>query len=394
MWRIILAACLWAGIAIAQVGQVADVVQHVGVTSPTIAVSTPAGGITSGTLGLSGTYGGTFTGSNIDYYWSTASGSPTGGSWVTGIAASPSGGSWTTGGSAASYPSSAATYYLFVRESSATSVVSLASGAVVVGAAYVGPGDLPNGTAAVWGGLRAYSAAAGASGVAAINLCLPSDTQCEDEHVNSSGNLTLGTYGSTCNTTSVICTIKTVYRQDATGGSCTQATISNRPTFNPSYFGAGRPAWVWPGSTTQGFSCTIASLSPPFTFGTVASNTESSWYFSFLMSAYPGKLGFWPGNGNTLGYYDSSSNQTATCNLGGLALNSPYVVAYGTNGTLVANAAYCVDVTSVSALGTTLLIGTDGITTDPPFTGVQTEFAIWPNVTVNPIANMRAYWGI
>ena len=125
-----------------------------------IAVSTPAGGAPSGTLGLSGTYGGAFTGTQIDYYWSTSNGSPTGGSWVTGIAASPSGGTWATGGSAVSYPSSAATYYLFVRETSATSVVSSASGSVVVSVpGYQGPGDIVSGAFSFYSTIRAYNAA-------------------------------------------------------------------------------------------------------------------------------------------------------------------------------------------------------------------------------------------
>jgi hypothetical protein len=121
----------------AQVGQVAIVNRPTPGGTASIAVATPGAGTTSASTSLSGTYGGSFTGTQIDYYWSTSSGSPAGGSWVTNIAASPSGGAWSATGS---YPAGAATYYLFVRETSATSVVSSASGSVVVSS---GAGQTP-----------------------------------------------------------------------------------------------------------------------------------------------------------------------------------------------------------------------------------------------------------
>ena len=91
-------------------------------SSPTIAVVSPAAGIEGASLAISGSYSGAFAGTQIDYGWSTTNTvAPT---YATAIAASPSGGAWHA---TVTYPASIGTWYLWVRETSATGVVGVAA---------------------------------------------------------------------------------------------------------------------------------------------------------------------------------------------------------------------------------------------------------------------------
>lgn len=100
--------------------------------------------------------------------------------------------------------------------------------------AYTGPGDVVSG-ADFYLGLRAYNAAT--AGAKAVNVCLPLDATCADFSTNATtGALTIvAITGTSCNNTTVICTIKTFYDQITAstlcgGGPCNQTatTIANR----------------------------------------------------------------------------------------------------------------------------------------------------------------------
>lgn len=87
---------------------------------------------------------------------------------------------------------------------------------------YIGPGDVVPG-AIFWGGLRAYSSAS--RGTKAVNVCLPADTACSDFFSDATtGQLVITTIsGSSCDNSTVICTVKTVYDQTGNGKDFTNA---------------------------------------------------------------------------------------------------------------------------------------------------------------------------
>jgi len=129
---------------------------------------------------------------------------------------------------------------------------------------YIGPGDIVAG-ATSWWGLRGYNTAF--SG-AAINLCLPLDTHCEDENI-SNGNLVLGAFGSTCNNSTVICTIKQFYDQTGNGNHAVQSTIANRAAFVINCINTSYPCASFLGSSSQQYKTSgNISISQPVSVST------------------------------------------------------------------------------------------------------------------------------
>jgi hypothetical protein len=116
--------------------------------------------------------------------------------------------------------------------------------------------------------LQAYNSAY--IGSKSINLCLPADTACADEIIGSSGTITIATIsGSTCNNTTVICTVKTIYDQtgaNACGGAAcdfTQATIGNRAILIVAGAANGCPTTALPCMTWNGSSATYVISTGP-----------------------------------------------------------------------------------------------------------------------------------
>lgn len=95
-------------------------------------------------------------------------------------------------------------------------------------AGYTGPGDIVS-SAFLWYGLRGYNSADTA---VAANVCLPSDTTCDDLTL-SNGDVVVPSSLSTCNITTVICTVKTLYDKSGNSKHVTNATEATRPTFRP-----------------------------------------------------------------------------------------------------------------------------------------------------------------
>jgi hypothetical protein len=105
------------------------------------------------------------------------------------------------------------------------------------GAVYSGPGDVVSG-ALVWYGLRAYNRAYATALGKIAQVCLPSGGGCFDVASTASGNFNLaGVAGlSTCNNTTVLCTVQTLYDQsgaNACGGGVpcdvTNSTHADQP---------------------------------------------------------------------------------------------------------------------------------------------------------------------
>jgi hypothetical protein len=156
-----------------------------------------------------------------------------------------------------------------------------ASGSATV--PYIGPGDLIPGATAWWG-LRAYNAAYAASLGKIVNVCTPADATCADVKSDAAGNFNIaGTPSLTCNNSTSICTIKTLYDQtgalNCDNGSpnfpcdVTNATIANRPILVLNCLG------TLPCMGLNGFQSLraqdITYPSQPFTISATAESTGS-----------------------------------------------------------------------------------------------------------------------
>jgi hypothetical protein len=113
---------------------------------------------------------------------------------------------------------------------------------VAAGGGYTGPGDIVSGAYAWYSCARGYNAADTAN---ACNVCLPSDTTCADITLTAGLAVLPGSL-STCNITTVICTVKTAYDKSGNGRNITQATEANRPTFRPAMASNGCPSTALP----------------------------------------------------------------------------------------------------------------------------------------------------
>lgn len=112
--------------------------------------------------------------------------------------------------------------------------VGKAAGGGGGGGGYAGPGDVA--TFAYWYGFRGYNAADTSP---AANVCLPSGGSCFDITL-SSGDAVIPAGLSTCNTTTVQCTVKTMYEKSGSSTcvtapcNVTNAVQGNQPIFIPS----------------------------------------------------------------------------------------------------------------------------------------------------------------
>lgn len=161
-------------------------------------------------------------------------------------------------------------------------------GASTAAGGYVGPGNILSGASAFWG-LRAYSAAFAAGLNRLANICLPSDTLCADVPSDLNGNLALPASLSTCNNSTVICTVKTLYDQSgalacagSTACDVTNATIGTRPTLVVAAAAngcpnVGKPCMAFVRASTQCLaSATTLTASQPLSFVLVGIRTGST----------------------------------------------------------------------------------------------------------------------
>lgn len=110
------------------------------------------------------------------------------------------------------------------------------------GGGFTGPGDVVSGALAWYSCSRGYNTADTAN---ACNVCLPADTTCADITLSAGIAVVPGSL-STCNITTVICTVKTAYDKSGNSRNVTNATIANRPTFRPAMASNGCPTTALP----------------------------------------------------------------------------------------------------------------------------------------------------
>lgn len=110
------------------------------------------------------------------------------------------------------------------------------------GGGFSGPGDVVSGAYAWYSCSRGYN---GADTSNACNVCLPSAGACFDLTL-SSGLAVVPAGLSTCNITTVICTVKTMYDKTGNSRDVTQVTEANRPTFRPAMASNGCPTTALP----------------------------------------------------------------------------------------------------------------------------------------------------
>jgi hypothetical protein len=143
-------------------------------------------------------------------------------------------------------------------------------GAPTAPAGFTGPGDIVSGAYAWYSCARAYNTA---DTSAACNVCLPSDTTCAD--LTISGGFAVVPAGlSTCNITTVICTVKTLYDKSGNSQTLTQSTIANRATFRPAMASNGCPTTALPcfklvQANSQAYIGPATTISQPITISLV-----------------------------------------------------------------------------------------------------------------------------
>jgi hypothetical protein len=108
------------------------------------------------------------------------------------------------------------------------------------GGSYTGPGDVVA-SAAMWWGLRAYSAAD--RGTAVANVCLNDGTTCGDVLSDATTGFPPNApviSGTTCNNSTQLCQIKKVYSKGTAGSGADlpQGTAAERPIWWPSALGS------------------------------------------------------------------------------------------------------------------------------------------------------------
>ena len=143
---------------------------------------------------------------------------------------------------------------------------------------YTGPGDVVSGAYAWYSCARGYNAADTAN---ACNVCLPADTTCADLTLSSGFAVVPGSL-STCNITTVICTVKTAYDKTGNARHITQATEANRPMFRPAVVGQlfeaiALPCMLFVAASSQRLiTASGFTISQPVTFSIVANRTSAS----------------------------------------------------------------------------------------------------------------------
>lgn len=265
-------------------------------------------------------------------------------------------------------------------------------------AAYAGPNDVVAG-AQVWYGLRAVSNAAAVAHKSAIVLCTALDAACETETLATSGAVSLGTVGATCNNTTVICTIKEWF--DQIGAlHLIQTTIANRATFKINCVGSTQPCAVFVKANAPTYTLgTGLSLAQPMTYSWVAIRTGStasdSGTIATLGSGTAASDAFFNA-ANTLTMY-AGSNGTIT----GATESVWHTEQSVYNG---ASSKMCLDGTCFSP---SVNPGTGGTGTPISFgsflagnylDGMMNEGGIWnvgftPTQAANMNTNQKTYWG-
>lgn len=263
-------------------------------------------------------------------------------------------------------------------------------------ASYTGPGDV-DGNWTIWVGLRAYSSAT--RGNNAIQACDVGDAHC----VNIPTDATTGALvGSTvvgsgaCNTSTNVCTVKTMYDQSGNAHNCTQATEASRPKFEPTSGPGGKPRINFGVSANWTLSCaSLPTTAVPWTFVAAwATVTTPAGNGRVWVAADPTGIIYNPSNQFAM-YGGSLAASTFTA-----STSTYYAVAASNDAT---GAAATLDVSGHIDTG---LAPSNGSTGTPgaimglaaPVDGWGLEFGInstfMTSTRVTLISNIQTYWGI
>lgn len=273
--------------------------------------------------------------------------------------------------------------------------------AIVAAGGYQGPGDIVSGAKA-WYGLRGYNAAYSGN---AVNVCLPADSVCADVTI-SAGNLVVPGGLSTCNNSTVICTIKTWYDQSGANAcsaapcNVTQATIAQRATLVVPGAANGCPntaKYCAAFSGSQGYLPNLlltGIAAAPFSIAAVSIRTSGTGYSTvFAFSSTSGAL--YHGNGaNKVDFFTTADNL-------GTATDSVWrglqMIVNGASSSGQVDGASAVTFTYSGGANNIWGIGQDGAGSDF-LIGKINEVGIWPsafsagNITsIN--TQQHSYWG-
>lgn len=188
------------------------------------------------------------------------------------------------------------------------------------GGAYTGPGDVVSGAYAAWS-FRAYNAAYATALGKIANICTPSDASCADVHSDTSGNFNLAGSGLTCNNSTSICTVKTLYDQSGNTNctssvACdvTNATISNRPVLLQNAVN-GKWCMQLTSSSKQSLrSSTASGLAQAFTVSAVYEFIDNAAQSALFGDSSNIEVGNHRSTANDAFIYAGSAVPTATAN--------------------------------------------------------------------------------
>lgn len=271
------------------------------------------------------------------------------------------------------------------------------------GGSYTGPGDVI-GSAKMWYGLRAYSAAT--AGTKAARICNASDANCADVNTLANGNFDVATAtGSplSCGGGGGTCTIRTLYDQTA-GNNCTaatcdlgNATIANRPTLVLNCLGS-LPCMAFASANSRVLLSTnsVTSIAAPSTYSAVAlsTNTGASQTIAATNAGSATQLNFRASANNTAGIYANSNLNVAATDGSFYAIQG--VIATGATGAMSINGNYTTGTTGTNALSATFSIG--AISSSQYLTGQVAEVGVWASgfssgQASSMSSNQRGYWG-
>lgn len=159
------------------------------------------------------------------------------------------------------------------------------------GGGFSGPGDVVSGALAWYSCSRGYNTADTAN---ACNVCLPADSVCADITLSAGFAVVPGSL-STCNITTVICTVKTAYDKSGNSRNATNATIANRPTFRPAMASNGCPTTSLPCMLFTAASSQLLTAATP----TVTQAQPITMSIVYIRGANTGDVSFL---GGTLGF--------------------------------------------------------------------------------------------
>jgi hypothetical protein len=246
---------------------------------------------------------------------------------------------------------------------------------------YTGIGDVI--ASAVWhGGLRSYNATACNSSLALLNLCLPSSSTCLDMLPGTNGLLLLTAIsGTSCNNSTVICTVQWIYDDSGANGcaaaACplTQATQANALVFVINCINTSLPCVQnVPGASTSNAVGPVTGpqiLAIPATWIGVATTSGTVYSNAFLVTYCTGTTpaaggGLYFNDGQNLSFYNQNTVLTQSVTAGQfntLAVSGTSLHVYNMatihSGSNVQNSA---DPSSTSACGGTMKLGAGGAT--------------------------------